>query len=496
MVARMHRGRALALAGMLGLLSAATFAARRESIDFQSCAADQTLQCGSLRVPLDYENRDSASISLSVIRAPATDAGKRIGVLFVNPGGPGASGLEVVVGGVRSPIGVRLREYFDIVSFDPRGSNESAAIRCDIGAAFDAGNARPAELPRLFDELATRIAAACREQNGAIVTSMSTNNIARDIDTLRRSLGEKQITYVGMSFGTELGAVYASLFPQQVRHMLLDSGVAPEFRDSYVEFVEEQTAAMERVLHYIDALCRSDSACPLASSGVVAAVDTLIARLDAKPVSAPEGQTLTGDTIRDVVSFRLYSERTWPALMAGLAEALHGEYRYFAKVAPHVGGLIKRATTTRVFEAYDAVLCNDFGTRRTGAEALELDRTSAAAYPRFYGKHFLAGELMRCAGWPTAQAPVIRDVGERLAGRILLIGNDFDPATPLSWTRSLARALGVESSIVRYLGGGHGVTTTGLPCIDDLVVDYLVKGSMPPPGATCAARRMEFATTE
>lgn len=149
----------------------------------------------------------------------------------------------------------------------------------------------------------------------------------------------------------------------------------------------------------------------------MAAVDTLIERLDAKPATAPDELTLTGDTIRDVVSFRLYSERTWPALVAGLAEALHGEYRYFAKVAPHVGAIIKRATATRVFEAYDAVLCNDFGTRRTGAEALELDRTSSAAYPRFFGKHFLAGELMRCAGWPKAQTPVIRDVGERLASR-------------------------------------------------------------------------------
>jgi hypothetical protein len=151
---------------------------------------------------------------------------------------------------------------------------------------------------------------------------------------------------------------------------------------------------------------------------------------------------------------------------------------------------------TRVFEAFDAIHCNDFGTRRTAAEVLDVDRTSGAAYPHFYGRFYLAGEVMRCAAWPAAQTPVIRDVSDRLGDRILLLGNDFDPATPLSWTRSLARALGVDLNVVRYRGGGHGASTLGLPCIDDLVFDFLVTGTMPKPGTTCAARPLAFADGE
>ena len=483
------------IAAALSLLAATACAAKRDSIDFQPCAEDPTLQCGSLRVPLDYDDAAGAGIDLAVIRAPATGAGKRSGVLFINPGGPGASGFEIVLGGIHTPLGSRVREYFDIVSFDPRGSNRSGAIRCDIGATIEPDKAATADLPNLFDDFARNIATACAQQNGAIVASMSTNNVARDIDTLRRALGEKDIVYFGLSFGTELGAVYASLFPKHVRRALLDAGIAPDFRDSYLEFTEEQTASFERVLRHVDLLCRSDAACPLAKSGVVMAVDTLIERLEASPVTAGE-IVVSGDTVREVVSFALYREARWPVMVLGLAGALRGDYGYLVKTAPRVGSTIKTALNTRVFEAFDAFHCNDFGTRRAAADVLDVDRTSAAAYPRFFGRFYLAGEVMRCGAWPAAQTPVIRDVSDRLGDRILLLGNDFDPATPLSWTRSLARALGVDSNIVRYRGGGHGASTVDLPCIDDLVVDFLVKGAMPKPGTTCAARPISFAGGE
>jgi pimeloyl-ACP methyl ester carboxylesterase len=490
----MNRSRTL-LPAALALLSLIACTDKHERIAFQPCAEDPKLQCGSLRVPLDYENPGGAGTDLSVIRAPATGPGKRAGVLFINPGGPGASGVDVVLRGVHAPIVARIREHFDIVSFDPRGSNRSGAIRCDIGAKIQPHQAAPADLPKLFEDFAHRIATACAQQNGAIVGSMSTNNIARDIDTLRRALGEKDIVYVGLSFGTELGAVYVSMFPQHVRRALLDAGIPPEFRDSYLEFTEEQAAAMERGLHRVDTLCRADSACPLAASGVIAALDTLIARVDAAPVPQPDGLVVDADLVRDVVAFSLYNEASWPAMVNGVHSALAGDYR-FLLATPRIASIIKRATNTQVFEAFDAIHCNDFGTRRTAAEVLDIDRTSAAAYPHFYGKFYLAGEIMRCAAWPATQAPVIRNVGDTLGDRILLLGNDFDPATPLSWTRSLARALGVEANVVRYRGGGHGVSTIALPCMDDLIVDFLVNGSMPKPGTACAARPISFAAGE
>jgi pimeloyl-ACP methyl ester carboxylesterase len=456
-------------------------------IIFTNCEENEALECCTLTVPVDYRNPGGATTGIAVIRARATIPDRRIGVLIGNPGGPGFSGIDFILAGVHAPIFTALNSRFDILGFDPRGVARSGAVKCEVEPAGDPSELGPSERAAFFDELSARVANACLEQNGPFILTLSTNNAARDMDTLRRALGEEQISYAGVSAGTYLGAAYASMFPERVRAMILDSNVAPEFRDNYVEFNSEQAAAFELVFQHIDDLCAKNASCRLHDTGVVRALDELMARLAAHPVTSPGGIVLTDVEVRNVVADALYSELDWPGIIGALADALDGDYRFFFANAANATILIRLALDTTTFDSYDAMVCNDNGTRRPAADHLAVDDTRGKLFPRFFGPFYVSGEVARCAAWAPADLPVIRNVRGRLAAPILFYGNDFDPATPLSWTRSMARALGFERNIVRYEGGGHGVATNNNQCIDAITKDYFFDLRLPPEGTACPA---------
>jgi pimeloyl-ACP methyl ester carboxylesterase len=457
-------------------------------IEFAPCAEDADLDCGMLTVPVDYRRPHGETTQVAVIRARATDPAQRIGALVSNPGGPSFSGVDFILAGIHAPAVIRLNQAFDIYGFDPRGSNRSGAVACDVGAAGDPADVDPAQRAAFFDDFSAHVVEACFAQNGPFIGTLSTNNSARDMDTLRRAIGEEQITYVGVSFGTVLGAAYASMFPERVRAMILDAGVMPEFRDSIVEFNAEQMAGFEASFQHVDDLCSASATCPLRDAGVVATLDAVMARLNAAPVTSSSGAVLTGDLVRNVVADLLYVDTNWPTIVEELERASRGEYAFFFENAPGSAQLIRFAIETPTFTAYDAMLCNDYGTRRPAAEHVGIDEARGALFPRFFGPFFVSGEAARCAAWPQADEPVIRNVARRLSVPMLIYGNDYDPATPLSWTRSLAKVLGMERHLVRYTGGGHGVVTNGDPCIDALSLAYLLHLRLPAEGTTCPAR--------
>ena len=310
-----------------------------DKIKFAPCPENPTLECGTLTLPVDYHKPHGETFGLAVIRAKVTKPEKRIGVLFANIGGPGGSGVDFVLGGVNAPAFIRLRERFDIVSFDVRGSHRSRAVRCEIEPAGDPTKVSEAGLVTFFDDFSRRVAQACLEQNGPFILSLSHNNIARDMDMLRRALGEQRITYVGYSFGTVLGSVYASLFPQHVRAALLDSGVAPEFRDHRVEFRSEQGASFESVLHRLDQLCRKDTACRLHDTGVITTFDEVIAQLKAAPVTSPSGLVLESGHVANMIAPFLSVEPLWPLIIDALAEARGGNYALFFQFLPAPSGV-------------------------------------------------------------------------------------------------------------------------------------------------------------
>lgn len=463
-------------------------------ITWQPCPENVTLECGTLTLPVDYRKPKGETFDMAVIRAAAIERGQHIGVLVTAPGGPGQSGVDTVLGAIQlqAPIIERLRERFDVVSFDPRGVARSHPVTCQLEPAGQPTDLDDAALAAFFDDFSRRVAAACLDQNGPFVLSMSTNNIARDVDMLRRALDEKQITIFGGSYGTVTGVVYASLFPKRVRALVLDGGVTPDFDDYWLETILEQSASLEIALHHVDQLCQRDPACALRDVGVVAALDTVVARLQAEPVMSPEGGTFTGSDAQSVIATLLYNEQRFPLIIDALTNALAGDYTRFVQLLPTTRSLIRLALDTATFDAYDIITCNDTSTHRFAAETLPVDAASTSLTQHFFGRFYLAGEVARCAAWPSADPPMIENVRRQVSTPILLIGNQFDPATPLNWTRRLAGALGMEHHLVRYQGGGHVAGTKNIACIDDIVLPYVFDLKLPTKGSTCPARPIAF----
>jgi pimeloyl-ACP methyl ester carboxylesterase len=466
-------------------------------IKFTPCAEDPGLECGTLNVPVDYRQPHGEKVGIAVIRAKTTNPEKRIGVLILNNGGPALSGVDFVLTGVKVPAFILVRERFDIVSFDLRGAHRSRPVGCEVEPSGVPTNLDDAALASFFDAFSNRVAKACLDQNGPFITTLSTNNNARDMDALRKALGERQVSYFGLSYGTILGSVYASLFPQRVRAMVLDGGVPAEFRDYFVEFWSEHSAAFEVAFRRLDQLCRRDPGCRLRDTGVVAAFDTVTAQLKAGPVTSGEGTLLTNTDVRNVVGELLYSERSWPLIVNALADAVSGNYAALVELVPIVAPRGKDGTPlaldTKIFTAHTAIMCNDYGTRRPASEYLPVDEATSALQERLYGRFFVASGAARCAAWPKGDPPIIKNAKGRVDTPILMIGNDFDNATPLTWTRSLARTLGMERSLIRYQGGGHGAATSGDPCIGGAVAAYLFNLAIPVEGLVCPAQPIPFA---
>jgi pimeloyl-ACP methyl ester carboxylesterase len=435
---------------------------------------------------MDYRKPFADKVDIAIVRARATNRAKRIGVVVTNPGGPGISGVDFVIGGIQAPAFARIRERFDIVSFDPRGVARSRAIRCDVdfpGIPFDSDDLT---LAAAFDEVSRLYAQACFEQNGRFAGLVGTNNTARDIDMIRRALGERQITYAAGSYGSELGAVYASLYPERVRAMLLDGGIAPEFRDNLVEMLSEYSGGFELSFQHVDALCRRDPQCALADVGLVATFDEVAARLKAAPVTSPDGRVLTAGLMSDLVGRLLGSEGNYRLMVVALANARAGDYGLFFLIAPLVSG-------GPGADSLYAVWCSDYGTRRSAAEYLPVDEALGGLHPRFFGRFFVALSVAPCAAWQTpADVPIIRNVRHEVDVPILIIGNDFDPNTPLADARRMAHALGMERSLVRYVGGGHTAFAKTTACVQETIERYLFDLRVPPEGFTCPGQPISF----
>ncbi len=448
---------------------------------FTPCNEDPELECGQLSVPLDYAHPHGDQITLATVRAPALRAGKR-GVIFVNPGGPGGSGVDFVI--LAKALFAPLRDSFDIVSFDPRGTARSQLADCTFEVPALPTSDTVEATAAFLDEAGARYARACREQNGALATRVGTNNVARDMDVFRAALGERELNYLGFSYGTALGASYATLFPHRVRAMVLDGNVTPAwFADYLLELDADGSAGAELALRRLDQLCRASADCPLQSRGVVAVYDRVIERLDANPVVVPGG-VITGGSVTSAVFPALYQEsRGWPHIVQVLAAADAADYTGLPPLPIGDGPTLTVPSTF-------SIVCDDAATRRPGLDYLPAQTGNHAIYPRFGGTNFGVA-ITLCSGWPRSHVTPIRQLETR--NPVVLLGNDFDPATPMAWTRNMATTLGDKARLVRYQGGGHTVFGSGSTCIADAVVAYLRDLAPPPRGLTCPAVPISFA---
>lgn len=440
-------------------------------------------ECATLDVPLDDTVVGGPTIGLALIRYRARDPEHRIGSLLVNPGGPGASGVEFVAA-VGTSLPAELQDRFDIVGFDPRGVGQSAGVDCtdDLDPFFSL-DFSPAD-QQARDELlagAKALVAECEAADGAILPYLTTDRAARDLDRIRAALGDEQLTYLGYSYGTYLGSWYAEQFPDRVRALALDGAVDPALDATEIQV--QQAVGFERALDLFLRGCARDDGCAFHNGGHPGeAYDRLRASVAGSPIPAEDDRSLN-DTRFDIgVLQLLYSGReSWQTLAEALTDAADGDGTALLDVADTYTGRIDEGRYDDVTESFLAIGCAD-GPPVGGVEGLRaIEELAAAAAPRV--GRAVVNNSFPCAVWPVeAAAPA--PLHARGAPPMLVLGTRDDPATPLAWAKGLARQLD-EGVLVTAGGERHTAFGVGNACIDGIVVRYLVSLDVPRDPTRC-----------
>jgi pimeloyl-ACP methyl ester carboxylesterase len=450
-------------------------------IVWRECGVD--LQCGSVSVPLDYNRPDGSMISIAVERRPAGIASERIGSLVINPGGPGTSGIDDLPNEL-SVLTPGLLDHFDIVSFDPRGVQRSDPVECSPSSSSSGGST--AELPDPVPLTAAArqsllaqdraYAQACEKYSGAILPFVGTVDAARDLDRIRAALGDATLTYIGHSYGTLLGAVYAEMYPDHVRAMVLDGAIDPAL--STDQMILDQAQGFESVLDDFFTWCASTPSCGWQTGADP--TSTLVSLIDAAgvtPLRGPNGRTAGPGEIYNALLDDLYAQSSWPSLGDALAEAAAGNGDDVIALSDSYSS----GGSTNGSDANNAVNCLDHPVSRDPSTYPALATTAAAVAPVF--GPLLAWGLLQCAVWPVAPTRTPGPITAAGAPPILVTGTTGDPATPYAWAVALAHQL-QHGELVTWQGVNH-VAYFYSPCVRAIDQAYLVSGTLPAPGTTC-----------
>lgn len=440
--------------------------------------------CGKIRVPLDYRSPSTKAIDVFLVRVRLAGQQKRIGSLVVNPGGPGGSGVDAAIGlGLTLPTDLLRR--FDVVGFDPRGVGLSAPVDCipdplkERAIALDP-DARTAAAYQEQVRVAREIARACVSRYGEDLRHYNTEATARDLDLVRQAVGDPKLTYLGYSYGTRLGSVYAQLFPKRVRALVLDGAVDP--RAGEVAGAQTQAAGFEKAFDQFAAECRTRLAACLIGPDPRGTVMRVLARARQAPIPGARGRTATAGHVLLAVVSALYDRATWPELESAIAEAEGGISNGVLSLADAYSQRGANGEFSNLLDANTAVNCAD--TKEKVSEPT-VKKTLAAwrtKYPMFGST--LALGLLSCQQWavPRQPVPAVRAAG---APPLLVIGTVNDPATPYASAQVLARTL-ASGRLLTWRGEGH-TAYPKTPCVTAAVNTYLISVKPPAAGASCAA---------
>lgn len=500
------------------LLAATPAEAGHARIHWKPCYAEfgPGFECGVLRVPLDHQRPHGRRITLALLRLPASDPSQRIGSLVFIPGGPGNSGINFILQAGNELYSPEVRARFDLIGFDSRGSGRSEPLRCfrteeEAMAASFTGVAFPStpEEAAEWEAADRRLAEACERRGGPIIDHMSTADIASDLDLIRQAVGDAQLSYVGYSYGSYLGITYANLFPDKVRALVVDGVVEPvayatgsgedPLLPVFTRLGTDQAA--RDTLEEFFRLCDAGGASCAFAGGASERYAALATRLRAGPIylSDPEGNLfpLNYSELIYYTEGYLSDVTAWPELAEVLAmlEAA-------ADVQPPEAqreGITGQAARTRPgsFPKYD-----NFIERLPGTQCADIDAphsynayATAAAdaerqYDYFGPRNAWASSI--CAVWPGPSAG--RYTGPwnaRTANPVLIVGNQYDPATRYANAVTLAHML-PSAALLTVAGWGH--TSVGLSaCADSAVSEYLLRGALPGPDAVCEPDAVPFA---
>ncbi|MFN8017346.1 MAG: alpha/beta hydrolase [Acidimicrobiales bacterium] len=448
-------------------------------IEWQDCGGG--FQCGDLEVPVDYAKPDGQKLQLAVTRHPASDPSKRIGVLMMNPGGPGASAIDLAHSYSRAG---EIGERFDIVGFDPRGVGESSPLDChshlqdiyDADPTIDSAQDRTEYL-----DTSKAFVDECAKEYGDVLPFLGTTEVARDMDEVRKALGEEQVNYLGYSYGTSIGQEYARLFPTHVRAMILDGVV--DTKPSGLDAAADQAKGFETALASYEQHCEDDG-CGFGGQSAKEVIDDVVAQAEASPIPAPDRDRPAGPGVVNLAMGQaLYSEQLWGQLSRALRDAQDGDGAGLVDLADMYLGREDDGTYDGGFEIYFAVSCLDDEWPKDPDAILAAGKAAAKQSPLF--GEAIVNDYVRCALWPAKPKP-LHPVPKATKGLppIVVVSTTKDPATPYENGVNVAKQI-PGAVLVTNEGEGHTVVGQGKPCIDDLANEYFLDLKVPKDGTTC-----------
>lgn len=450
--------------------------------------AQVTYECATITVPRDWSDRDGDTFDIALLRARSDRQQDRIGSLVINPGGPGASGVDTAVflsfGPAFGGLPEEVTGRFDIVGFDPRGVERSSPVDCltdaDLDAAF-AAEPDPVEQEEFEAMLAyqERTADACGEKYGEMLRDYSTHQAARDLDAVRSAVGDKKLTYLGFSYGTLLGAVYAQLHPDRIRAMVLDGAV--DATADPVEMARGQAEGFERAFDNFSDWCAEAGAdvCPLGADARDA-VTTALEDARKSPAVGADGREATAGWILYAVISALYSDASWPALAAAIDQLDTGDPTGVFDLADAYTDRTSDGHYSNMWDANLVISCADEAAEVSVEQARDLQERWRAELPLFGGTVALG--TLGCYGWPVEPDPYPTGPAKG-APPLLVIGTTGDPATPYESAGKLASMLGV-GVVLTWEGEGH-TAYPGSECVIKTVDAYLIDLTVPAEGTTC-----------
>ena len=458
------------------------------NLDWKGCGPGQ---CAGLSVPMDYAKPDGETITIQVLRMRATKKSQRLGSLVVNPGGPGASGIDYARA-ADVIVGKPVRQRFDVVGFDPRGVQRSSPVDClsdeemDDFLAQDPTPDDSAEAEKYLGSMKV-LGDGCLQRTGPLLSHISTEETAKDLDILRSALGDAKLNYLGKSYGTQLGAVYAGLFPQLVGRFVLDGLLPPDL--TWEETAVGQAEGFERAAHAWARDCVKRGGCPLgdSESEVMSGLGDLLKRLDTTPVPMRDGREseLTEGWATVGVAQAMYDTRLWKPLTEALRQVvtqdngtklmlLSDQYAWRSPTGKY---------TSNLLEAFYSISCLD-NPGSPDAKYYEHLVVKASAKAPVFGPA-LAWGAATCSSWPVKAAGAgPRKISAEGSGPIVVIGTTRDPATPYEWAVRERDQL-ANARLMTFDGDGHTAYTSSNKCIDNAVNDYYTSGKVPADNTKC-----------
>ncbi|MGV4981121.1 alpha/beta hydrolase [Streptomyces sp. NRAIS4] len=455
------------------------------------CDASQpaAFQCATIKVPLDYGRPDAKTISLAISRLKTSVPGKRHGAILFNPGGPGGEGLDMPVM-MKDAMPQKVREQYDLIGFDPRGVGRSSPVTCGLTSA-EQNFERPYKKATFSRDVAwaRTVAEKCRAKNGDTLPYITTRNTARDMDVIRTVLGEKKISYLGYSYGTYLGAVYAQMFPGRTDRFVLDSAVDPArvWRGMIQIWAEGTEPAFTRWTKWTAQRHRTYKLGDTPAQ-VRKTFWDLIARADRTPID-DGGEKLTGDDIRASLRARFFSPKGAAEAVVALEKAAAGHPASHRSLAPdeRQGRLPAAASAEPPADngtaAFWSVVCGDTANWPRDPEQYRHDAIRDKAKYPLYGD--FASNIKPCAFWGQPAEPVTT-VDNHVG--LLTVQNQWDSQTPLASGLGMHHALKGSRMVYVEGGEGHGVYSEDpRSCANRTVNAYLSTGKLPTRDVTCEA---------